>query len=366
MKFYNCTLNTACKIMKNSRLILFGKGSWLKTINYSELMELKDNFAYVIDNNPGGTVDMGGKILNVYSPSVLMNEKDCKIILTSPVYMYDMFCQLESMSVDDSLECYSFPFMQMISLLPVDQNLLQHIIEKKEQKIPKTIHSFWFSGEEKPESYKRCVDTWYSKLGGYEIVEWNQCNYKSDNPFFKKAIECGAWAFASDYARLDVLEKYGGIYLDMDVEVYKTFDSFLGNEAILSFSNNIQIDLAVMGSMPYNPLIRELREVYEDVEIPNKREEFSKFFQPVLVKPILVKNGVKMNGSLQEISNATIFPSAFFMPQEHIVFRPFKKSEWTVCNHLDNFGWSFNESNKREKKIRDNRLLWEKIDKTIV
>ena len=68
-----------------------------------------------------------------------------------------------------------------------------------------------------------------------------------------------------------------------------------------------------------------------------------------------------MDGSLQIIDGATIFPSDFFMPQEHILFKPFVKTEHTYCNHLDNFGWSFGKENKREKKIKDNNKLWSKL-----
>lgn len=363
MKLYNCTLKHACEIMKEDKIILFGCGSWLKTINYSELMKLEDNFAYIVDNKPGGTVAIGTKSLEVYSPNKLKTEGKCIVILTSPVYMYEMYCQLDNMQLDDSIVCYSFPFMQMVSKPSIDTALLQKVTTCEYMKIPKIIHSFWFSDEKKPETYQKCVDTWHEYLGDYEIIEWNKRNYDcKDNLFFKKAIECGAWAFASDYARLDVLNEYGGIYLDMDVEVFQSFNRFLGNDAILSFSNNVQIDLAVLGSKPHNSIIGDLLHIYDDIEVPNQRNGFTKFFQPVLVKPTLGKYGIKMDGSLQKVESATVFPSDFFMPQDHILFNPFVKKDITICNHLDNFGWSFSGENKREKKIRDNRALWELIE----
>lgn len=30
------------------------------------------------------------------------------------------------------------------------------------------------------------------------------------------------WEFASDYARLDIIYNHGGIYLDTDVEIFKS------------------------------------------------------------------------------------------------------------------------------------------------
>ena len=362
MKFLNCNLNEACKILKRKRIIFFGCGSWLNTINFSKLMDLKDDFEFVVDNNPASPVWLGEKRLEVYSPEVLRTEADCIIILTSPVYMYDMYCQLEDMCLDDSIHCYAFPFMQMISRNELPVSLMDKVTPCTEHKIPKIIHCFWFSGEEKPKSYQCCMDTWGEHLRDYNIIEWNQSNYDCQkHKFLAQAIKCGAWAFASDYARLDVLNEYGGIYLDMDVEVYKPFDSLLGNEALFSYSNNVQIDLAVLGAAPHNKIVRQLLRVYDEIPVPKDREGFSKCFQPTLVKPALAKCGVSMDGSLQIIDGATIFPSDFFMPQEHILFKPFVKTEHTYCNHLDNFGWSFGKENKREKKIKDNNKLWSKL-----
>lgn len=359
----NCNLIEAEKKLKGKRIVLFGAGSWLNTIDYTRFMNLADQFAYVIDNNPKGNVVLGKVELEVKSPDYLYMENDCVVLLTSPVYMYDMYCQLKDMNLKGNIECYSFPFMQMISNLPIDNKLAQKVMCCKEPKIPKKIHSFWFSGEPKPEIYQKCVESWKEILVDYQFIEWNQDNYDCyKHPFLEKAISVGAWAFATDYARLDVLNTYGGIYLDMDVLVYKPFDVLLGNEAILSFSNNVQIDLAVLAAQKESVVIKKILEIYDDISIPKSKEEFSKFFQPALVKPVLASLGVKMDGTLQKGDGWTAFPSSFFMPQEHILFNEFDITENTFCNHLDNFGWSFSTQNKREKKIRDNRLLWEMID----
>lgn len=359
MKLLNCSLQEAEKKFANRKIIFFGCGSWLQAINYTDLMSLKEQFAYIVDNNSHEEVDLGSMRLSVYSPKRIVAEQNCIIVLTSPVYMYDMYCQLEEMNLSDEIECYAFPFMQMISKQEINESLLNEILGYKKHKIPKIIHSFWFSGDEKPAAYQRCVDTWTERLEGYEIIEWNKKNYDwHKHPFVERAVELGAWAFASDYARLDVLSQFGGIYLDMDVEVFKSFDSLLGNEAILSFSNQILVDLAVIGAKKNNIIIKQMMELYDTVEIPNEKKEFAKFFQPSFVRSVLYNNGIKMNGSLQKINNATVFPSDFFMPQDHILFKEYEVSENTYCIHYDNFGWSFSPNNKREKKIRDNNILW--------
>lgn len=367
MLLLNCGLDEIVNQVGDSRIIFFGCGSWLKVVNHTELMKLADNFCYAIDNDLSqDEIRLGNITLPIYSPSKVLEETKCVIILSSPVYMYEMYQQLQAMSLNEDIVCYAFPFMQMVTENKVDASLLNEVVNNTiEKKIPKIIHSFWFSGDEKPDSYQKCVDTWKRILTDYEIIEWNKNNYDwHKHPFVERAIELEAWAYASDYARLDVLNNYGGIYLDMDVEVFKKFDDLLGNEAILSFSNHVLIDLAVIGSKKENVLIKKLLRLYDDVKLPIKKNEFTRFFQPSYVRECLANDGIIMDGSLQKIKNATVFPCEFFMPMDAVLFSDYKRTENTYCVHYDNFGWSFSKDSKREKKIRDNNLLWKAVENT--
>ena len=46
-------------------------------------------------------------------------------------------------------------------------------------------------------------------------------------PWVKQAFEAKKYAFAADYIRFYALYNYGGIYLDSDVEVLRSFDPLL-------------------------------------------------------------------------------------------------------------------------------------------
>lgn len=356
MKFYNKNIHDLIATVGNKRIVFFGSGSWLQMIDHTELMQLKDQFMYVVDNGSLKTVKLGEKELSIYKPEILKEEEECVVILTSPVYMYEMHCQLKDMDLPDSIVCYAFPFVQMIS---DEKNMDVSFIKNGSQEIPKIIHSFWFSGDEKPYAYQKCIDTWHEKLSDYRIIEWNMENYDGNNHcFFQSALEKRAWAYASDYARLDVLNKFGGIYLDMDVEVFRSFDDLLCNKTILSFGNNVCINLAVMGAQKNNSLIKKMLELYDTVEPPKERNDFIKFFQPVFVRDTLAEHGIKMDGTTQRVKDVTVFSKEYFMPMDAIMYRDFEKTEHTYCVHYDNFGWSFSKDNKKEKKKRDNNLLW--------
>lgn len=93
--------------------------------------------------------------------------------------------------------------------------------------IPKVIHFCWLSNEPYPDLIKKCIESWKEKLPDYAIKKWDTTNFDVTSvPFVKEAYECKKWAFAADYIRLHALYTEGGIYLDSDVRVLKSFDVF--------------------------------------------------------------------------------------------------------------------------------------------
>lgn len=94
--------------------------------------------------------------------------------------------------------------------------------------IPKIIHYSWFSGEPMPKAILGFIETWKKYLPDYELVLWDAERVKEvDNLFVQEALSERKWAFAADVVRLYAVYHYGGIWLDTDVEVFKSFDRFL-------------------------------------------------------------------------------------------------------------------------------------------
>lgn len=127
-------------------------------------------------------------------------------------------------------------------------------IVNENENIPKIIHYCWFGRKEKPELIKKCIKSWNEVLVDYEIIEWNEENFKLNNDFVKEAYQAGKYAFVSDYVRLHALYHYGGIYLDTDVEVYKPFDLFLQHDSFWGFEQGNYIATSTMGAKKIIPL----------------------------------------------------------------------------------------------------------------
>jgi hypothetical protein len=96
--------------------------------------------------------------------------------------------------------------------------------------IPKIIHYCWLSGETMPDDALKCIGSWKERMPDYSLVLWDTNRFDIDSHVFvKDACRVKKWAFASDYIRLYALYTEGGIYLDTDVYVKKSFDRFLGD-----------------------------------------------------------------------------------------------------------------------------------------
>ena len=117
---------------------------------------------------------------------------------------------------------------------------LQAEMDINEIKIPKYIHYCWFGKGEKPDIVKKCIESWKANLSDYEIIEWNEENFDiNSNDYVREAYKVKKFAFVSDYVRVYALYNHGGIYLDTDVEVFKSFDEIFNNESFWGFEQKI-------------------------------------------------------------------------------------------------------------------------------
>ncbi|MCR5670833.1 MAG: glycosyl transferase [Butyrivibrio sp.] len=180
-----------------------------------------------------------------------------------------------------------------------------------QEKIPHIIHYFWFGGNEKSESVKKCIESWREFCPDFEIKEWNEKNYDfHKHPFMEEAYREGKWAFVSDYARLDVLYEHGGVYLDTDVEVLKDLSPLCENRAYMGFESKEMIgDGAGFGFTAGSPLLKEMMAEYDSL---------SEYVEsPKLRTKILVGHGLIQDGTRQKVDGVEIYPSEYLSPKNY-------------------------------------------------
>lgn len=149
--------------------------------------------------------------------------------------------------------------------------------------IPKIVHFLWMS-ETKDERTKRCLENWKKILVGYEIKEWDSHSFPyRDFLWTKTAAEKKKWAIVTDFFRLWVLEKYGGIYLDTDIILHKNFDEFLNEKLFIATEFTQQLGPHCIGSEAHHPFLRKCLEFYSN----RKYEE--NILVPYIMTSMLVK-----------------------------------------------------------------------------
>lgn len=183
--------------------------------------------------------------------------------------------------------------------------------------IPKIIHYCWFGKGEKSDLAKKCIGEWEKKLNDYKIVEWNEDNFDVNiNRYVKEAYESKKYAFVSDYVRLFVLFNYGGIYLDTDIEVLKSFDNMLALNGFAGFEDKELISTAVIGAKKGNLIIKDWLDTYEERSFIEKGK-INETTNVRVFTNLLLMYGLKQNNTNIQIikdGEITIFPREYFSP----------------------------------------------------
>lgn len=191
------------------------------------------------------------------------------------------------------------------------------------QTIPHIIHYCWFGKNPLPEEAKKCIDSWKTFCPEYEIKEWNESNYEIQNKcvYVQQAYDAEKWAFVSDYARFDIINQYGGIYLDTDVELIAPIDdivahgAFLGCEMSDAAEKFVQVNTGVGFGLPaHHWLCKAILEEYEkDIFIfPSGRQNPNNVVGRI--SSILIDEGFSGSNELENVRDVWIYPTEYFCP----------------------------------------------------
>ncbi len=207
--------------------------------------------------------------------------------------------------------------------------------------IPKIIHYCWFGGNPLPELALKCIESWKKYLPDYEIKEWNENNFDLNCcNFVKEAYEAKKWAFVSDVARLKIIYEEGGIYLDTDVQVIKSFDDLLNNQCFLGEETSGFINTGLgFGAIKNSQIIKELLEIYEVNHFKLEDGSFDMSPCPSKNTEPLLKYGYQFSGiNIWKNEYVTIYPPEYFCPLNY-ENQKLEKTNKTYSIHWYNASW---------------------------
>ncbi len=221
-------------------------------------------------------------------------------------------------------------------------------------KIEKHIHYCWFGGNPKSEIINKCIESWRKMLPDYEITEWNETNFDINmSEYTKEAYKHKKYAFVSDFARFYVLNKYGGIYLDTDVEVKKSLDKFLDHECFMGFESKRYVAPGlIIGTVKNHPVIKDMYENYKKRKFYYSEDVLNQTTVVEVMTKYLVKNGLKRNNEKQNVCGVEIYPKTYFSPISYDSdVNDFSENTHTV--HLFAGSWM----PEKQKKVNKSKLF---------
>ena len=193
--------------------------------------------------------------------------------------------------------------------------------------IPKRIHYCWFGGNPLPPMAIKCIASWRRYFPDYEIVEWNESNYDIfQNTYIREAYNAKKYAFVSDYARFDVLYRFGGLYFDTDVEVVSSFEDILLNGAFMgceidgdnSDCTSILVNPGVgLGIEAGHSLYKKIIDYYSSQTFLYPDGKINTTTVVTRVTELLLECGLQNKSDIQVVDGIYVYPKEYFNPRNN-------------------------------------------------
>lgn len=206
--------------------------------------------------------------------------------------------------------------------------------------IPKIIHYCWFGGKEKPALAQACLRSWKRFAPDFELREWNESNFDlSSAPLYvRQAMDARRWAFVTDYVRLVALTRYGGVYMDTDVELKKPLTQYLHHRAFAGFESMDAVQTGLLACEPGFPLFEAFLHHYDTAVFLREDGSTDLTTNVEILTRLCVERGLRLDNSKQCVDDLTVYPKEVFCPVEYETGK-LKKSRKTVCIHWFSASW---------------------------
>lgn len=339
-------------------IIIFGAGV-IGTVTVPEILwqyDLLNRVLFYVDNcsrEHGKKICVRNAAISIESADKLSEVgKNAAVIVAISRYA-EVLKQLENMQCTNDMICYVMPMMCI-------HNFCNDVskgtpVLTKEPIIPKRIHYMWLGKKPIPGRLQKCIDSWKRYCPDYEIIRWDESNYDiSKCNYTKQAYEAGAYGFVPDYARLDILYQYGGIYMDTDVEVIRSLDDMLYQRAFCGVEKWQTINFGgCSGAVKEHSAIGEFLDERKNLSFYNEDGSQNRNTCGFYDTSIAISNGYQIDGTTQNILDMNIYAFDYFHPYDYISMNA-NITDHTYSVHWFNGGWldenmrSANEKTSKE------------------
>ena len=194
-----------------------------------------------------------------------------------------------------------------------------------------------------PELVQNCIASWHKYMPDWEYRLWNEDNFPiSDSPqYVREAYAAKKYAFVSDYVRLWALNEWGGLYMDVDFEVFKPFDDLMiSNAAFAGYegSKHSPVMMGVIASIPHSEWITSMLESYKTRNFVKSGDSYDMTPNTAYFTQMMCANGFVADGKEKFFHEVHIFPVYFFCPIQ--TTGEDLRNQDTYCEHKGLHSWS--------------------------
>jgi hypothetical protein len=323
MHLHKCGIREFIDKTRDMQIVCFGASPRISEMClYYHVYKPWRNIVAVVDNDEkkhGTKFRMDWKKFDIISIEQLteiykVNKKIAILIMLDHIACIEVIKQLDSFAELENIECYIYAMFPFCETLPIPDSILN--LKSTVPQIPKILHCVWIGGKPIPDANKKWMESWHKFCPDYKIKLWDENNYDiQKNKYAYQAYNAGKFGFSSDYIRLDVMYEHGGIYLDLDVELLKNLDELLYYKAYFGLAQHYCINTGHgFGSIPQNNLIKEMRDLYDDVEFVFDDGTYNTISCDYYQTKVLKWNGFTGGNNFHVIRDAIIFPTEYLCP----------------------------------------------------
>lgn len=139
--------------------------------------------------------------------------------------------------------------------------------------IPNIIHQIWVGSAEIPAEFLTFSKQWKLLYSDFSYQLWTDDNCKVESLlpgnllpyYFDQKFSV---AFKADLLRYFLINKYGGIYIDMDTEPLRRMDAFILNHTCFSgIQPNSEVAIGIFGSIKDSELLTDVcNNIHHNIE----------------------------------------------------------------------------------------------------
>jgi len=171
--------------------------------------------------------------------------------------IYPIPCFIDHRKMEENRTLVPSKDSDRFSHLFIDNPIADAFVQPFFPDIPKIIHQIWIGDQSKKPEF--LMNTW--KQEGWEYKLWREKEIDDlglvNRKLYDYYVAKGQLYGASDVARIEILEKYGGVYIDADTERLLDISPLLSNQFFAVESNmKERIANGIIGSVPQHSILK--------------------------------------------------------------------------------------------------------------